>query len=379
MTATANIIDAMSTSFGRDFGAGASSYLGEPTGATTGAINTVIPALLGTLANKASTTTGAMDLLTILDAPTIDTRMLGNVSGLFASGDRASALVSQGAPLASRLLGGEHVDDLATAVSEKTGVKPTSARSLLAMLVPLVLAYFKRYVTENSLESGGLARVLGSQRDFVERAGLDSRIVRALGFGSLSSMFAGIGSGATAAASRVGQGAVQGARYVADAGSGAARSTSNLWWPVLLGVLALVVLWSMMRGSDDETVMTAPEREAVAPPPASIVGLPATVYFDADSAALGQGSADVLARAAMAVKTDGARLKITGYADRTGDPAANQELAKKRAQAVADALIAAGVPAENLSLEPPMFVTGTGNDDEARRVEVSRAYPAQAR
>ena len=154
MATTANIIDAMSTSFGREFGAGASSYLGEPTGATTGAINTVIPALLGSLANKASTTSGATDLLTILAAPTIDTRMLGNVSGLFQSGDRANALVSQGAPLASRLLGGERVDDLATAVSEKTGVKPTSARNLLAMMVPLgLIAAFSGSIFGSVLQS----------------------------------------------------------------------------------------------------------------------------------------------------------------------------------------------------------------------------------
>jgi outer membrane protein OmpA-like peptidoglycan-associated protein len=87
----------------------------------------------------------------------------------------------------------------------------------------------------------------------------------------------------------------------------------------------------------------------------------------------GDGS-KAIAGAADAAKKDGAKLAVTGYTDRTGDAAKNEELAKQRAQAVRDALVAAGVPATSIEMRPPMFVeTGAaGSDAEARRVEITR-------
>ena len=62
---------------------------------------------------------------------------------------------------------------------------------------------------------------------------------------------------------------------------------------------------------------------------------------------------------------------MTGYADRKGDRAANVTLAKQRAAAVKDALVAEGIPADRVRLAPPQDVTGTGSDTEARRVEIA--------
>jgi outer membrane protein OmpA-like peptidoglycan-associated protein len=42
------------------------------------------------------------------------------------------------------------------------------------------------------------------------------------------------------------------------------------------------------------------------------------------------------------------RVRVNGYADRTGDPARNQTLAEARARAVADFLVANGVPAASI-------------------------------
>ena len=64
-------------------------------------------------------------------------------------------------------------------------------------------------------------------------------------------------------------------------------------------------------------------------------------------------------------------IDVTGFADRTGNHAANVELAKQRAAAVRDALVADGVAAERVRLKPPQDVTGPGSDAEARRVEIA--------
>ena len=74
---------------------------------------------------------------------------------------------------------------------------------------------------------------------------------------------------------------------------------------------------------------------------------------------------------AAAVMGIGTVITITGYADRTGNAQANVDLAKQRAVAVRDALVAQGVNPERIRLSPPATVTGTGADDEARRVDIA--------
>ncbi|MCY1562671.1 hypothetical protein D9M68_1001080 [compost metagenome] len=61
---------------------------------------------------------------------------------------------------------------------------------------------------------------------------------------------------------------------------------------------------------------------------------------------------------------------LSGFHDATGDPAFNAELAKQRAIVVRDALVGAGVAEARMELKKPEQTTGTGNNAEARRVEV---------
>ena len=51
---------------------------------------------------------------------------------------------------------------------------------------------------------------------------------------------------------------------------------------------------------------------------------------------------------------------------------ASTELAKERAKAVRDALLAAGVADTAIHLQPPANITGSGSDMEARRVEIAQ-------
>lgn len=94
-----------------------------------------------------------------------------------------------------------------------------------------------------------------------------------------------------------------------------------------------------------------------------------TFYFASAKADLASGALDALGDAIAAAK-GGKRLVLSGFHDATGNPAQNAELAKRRATAVRDALVGAGVAASALELKKPEQTTGTGNDAEARRVEV---------
>ncbi|MFP8779195.1 OmpA family protein [Hydrogenophaga sp. RWCD_12] len=92
-------------------------------------------------------------------------------------------------------------------------------------------------------------------------------------------------------------------------------------------------------------------------------------YFASGKSDLAPGAVEALGDAIAAGKA-GKKLVISGFHDSTGDPAKNAELAKLRAFAVRDALKGAGVAESGIELKKPETATGTGNNAEARRVEV---------
>ncbi len=67
---------------------------------------------------------------------------------------------------------------------------------------------------------------------------------------------------------------------------------------------------------------------------------------------------------------EGRRVLLAGYHDPTGNIDFNRDLAKRRALGVREALIAQGIPAQRIILRKPEQTTGSGNNTEARRVEI---------
>jgi outer membrane protein OmpA-like peptidoglycan-associated protein len=92
-------------------------------------------------------------------------------------------------------------------------------------------------------------------------------------------------------------------------------------------------------------------------------------YFATGSADLAPGAAEALAAVIKGVES-GRKAVVSGFHDSTGDAAINEELAKKRAEMVRDVLVGLGVPAGKIDLQKPAVTAGSGNNAEARRVEV---------
>jgi outer membrane protein OmpA-like peptidoglycan-associated protein len=97
---------------------------------------------------------------------------------------------------------------------------------------------------------------------------------------------------------------------------------------------------------------------------------PGRVYFELGKADVPADASAALAPHVKAAK-EGRRIAISGFHDASGDAAANEELAKQRAFAVRDLLVAAGAPADRIELRKPALTTGDGDPREARRVEVT--------
>ena len=119
---------------------------------------------------------------------------------------------------------------------------------------------------------------------------------------------------------------------------------------------------------------SAPAASATAAPVASS-GLPLQVLFATGKHELdADASATVKTAVQHLTETKDAKVVLAGFVDSTGDAAANEELAKKRAQSVRDALTQAGVAASRIDLRKPEVITaGQGADSQARRVDIVAA------
>jgi photosynthetic reaction center cytochrome c subunit len=114
---------------------------------------------------------------------------------------------------------------------------------------------------------------------------------------------------------------------------------------------------------------------AAAALPAPLVEPTRTVlYFGVGSSDLAAEQSRGLDTAVTALAAGRARVVlVSGYHSAAGQLAANRELAKQRAVAVRDALVAAGAPAARVQLDKPQQTEANvaGEDPSARRVEVT--------
>lgn len=93
-------------------------------------------------------------------------------------------------------------------------------------------------------------------------------------------------------------------------------------------------------------------------------------FYFATGEAQVAGNATEKANDILAAAKQGKKIGISGYTDSTGNAAANEKLAKERAQAVRSFLVANGVPQSQLELIKPQDTTGAaGKDQEGRRVD----------
>lgn len=93
-------------------------------------------------------------------------------------------------------------------------------------------------------------------------------------------------------------------------------------------------------------------------------------FYFATGEAQVAGNAKEKANDILEAAKQGKKIGISGYTDSTGNAAANEKVAKERAQAVRLFLIANGVPQSQLELIKPQDSTGAaGKDQEGRRVD----------
>jgi len=111
----------------------------------------------------------------------------------------------------------------------------------------------------------------------------------------------------------------------------------------ILRALVATLALSMATGC---TQQASPPQQAAATTVPDLAGAWYQVYFDTNSADINARGQLIVKNVAYIVENAGpTRVTVIGKTDRVGAPPANMALSQRRADAVRDALIAAGVPA----------------------------------
>lgn len=103
--------------------------------------------------------------------------------------------------------------------------------------------------------------------------------------------------------------------------------------------------------------------------------MPVQVFFATGQSALDSKAQEQVQAAAVWLNAHAdVKVVLSGFVDATGSADVNAELAKQRAQAVAQALAGAGIAAERIEMRKPQTITdSTGADEQARRVDIVAA------
>jgi peptidoglycan-associated lipoprotein len=112
---------------------------------------------------------------------------------------------------------------------------------------------------------------------------------------------------------------------------------------------AVVAVVALAACAQPAQQAAAPWHDAATSGP-ELAGVWYQVYFDTGSATVNPRGQTIASAVAKVVNENpDTRLTVTGRTDRVGAPPANLALSQRRAQAVRDALVAAGVPSARIS------------------------------
>jgi outer membrane protein OmpA-like peptidoglycan-associated protein len=358
------------------------SSLGETPANTQSAIGYAVPATVGMLAQKAQTTQGAADLFGLMQRGGFNGSE--SMGSLLNAGTSTADRVKTGMSLVSSLFGTRQTN-LADLMVSRTGVRPQSATSLLALIAPFVLHMVGREASAaGGFNASSIARLLGDQLGFL-------RNVLPAGLGSM------LGLSGFEEPAHAYEAPHEAARtYTQPVTTEPARAYEHgggmgwLKWAIPLLLLGLII-WGATAFRHRE----APAVTASAGSPIGTSGTVALVKqrlscgpelevapngverrlvsfiddrgrrvdketwftfdrleFDTGSATLAPSSQPQIHNIAEIMRCyPNVTLKFGGYTDNTGDPAANQRLSQARAESAKQAIVSQGIDSSRIDAE----------------------------
>lgn len=366
-----NLIDSVRGLLGADLVPKASTRLHEDETRVQSAMSGIVPTVLSGIIQKASS--GEAGRVLAMAKDTANSSMLSGISNFLGN----NSLLEKGTDLLKVIFGGR-MNDVVNLISNFSGIKSSSAASLMSMAAPAALGAIGVQATSTNMDERSLLSFLDSQKESVVNAmpsGLNLAGVMGLSsVGNIANRHSNVIPGVTEQ--------VRGAHNVS-------RKRSSKWVlpvVVILAALGLVWFFSNLKNTKPETntsmvTPTEPGRISTPPPsPGSIkVKLPNgvelnayrngiedklvnflndptgmvdnNVWFDFDKLNFETGSSMITAEsipqirniAAILKAFPNASIKIGGYTDATGNEPANLKLSQSRAEAVVAELRSNGI------------------------------------
>ncbi len=355
-----SILDSVMGMLGPQLVGPVASQLGESTDSVQRGLQTGAAAMLAGLAAKASQSGFLGQIFGLITNPANTSGALSALTsnpGGLTSGITSSPLAGLGSQLLSSIFG-PNMSSVTDTIGRSTGLASSKIGSLLSMAAPLLLGVLGQHVRQNNLTATDFGNTLKAEAPSFQR-------FLPAGLGSL---LGGVTGAVTAAPAKV-------------------AATTNRWlWPIVaLVVLALLCLWLFNRSKapvenavqtganaisalgdffktklPDGVELNIPrfgiENKLISFLNDSSKPVDTTTWFNFDrllfdtgKATLQPSSQEQLNNIAAILKAyPNVHVKIGGYTDNTGDPAANVALSEARAKNVMDALVAAGIDPSRL-------------------------------
>jgi len=182
---------------GSQLGGGAIDQIASAVGGNRQQVGTVVsgalPILMGALAKNSSSSSGAAGLAGALDRDH-DGSILDDVAGFLGGGGGAP-----GQAILGHMLGGRQ-PTVEQSLAKSSGLNIGQIGQILAMLAPLVMGMLGKQKRQSGLDIGGLAAMLGGERQQMEKkesglGGLLGSLLDSDGDGSAVDDIAKIGGG----------------------------------------------------------------------------------------------------------------------------------------------------------------------------------------
>jgi len=354
----------------------ASSVFGESEAAVIKGFDVALPTVLGALASKVDDCSFMSRLFDLIKEPEADGSFLRDVANLIGHGAPNLPAINVGSRFLSLLFGGNTLS-LGNALSSVAGVKPSTGSSMLNIAGPLVLGLLGKTVRRNGLDSAGLADMVLGQKDSI-LAFVPNTLCKILS-------------------------ADQAAETALRAAEIALPETSPFqFFPLLLLLLGLWGLFSLFTRDEgapiDYLSSTLPGGFQISYAAAGIEGkLLAFILdpsqsadndvwfnfdrllFEKDATTVKSESRNQLRNIAEIMKAyPSVGIRVGGYTDSSGDPAANLKLSRDQANSVRQELIGLGIAAERLTTEgyvqehqKHLVADNAGKEGRAQNVRVA--------
>lgn len=329
-----------------------SKSVGENPDGTKSALQSALPALLGSAAAQASSPGGATGLLEMLKQKTPQGGWSDTLSGLLGSTGSAGAASGLGSSFVSSLLGPK-MNAVRDFIAGRSGIRSESATSLMSTGGQLLMGILGKQVMARGLGASGLGQLLSSQIPHLQGM-VPPEMANMLGIGNL------LGTGKQA----VSDAASQAAPVLEHAGrSGASALRWAIPLAVVLGAILLIYQHNNRRnvgGTADETTRAVDRSAATAGASAQAFteqmkaaigkadGAPVAlqgVDFDSSGNLSAEAQAKLSQLGTLINQNPSLRVTITTYGN-------GVEEATTKAKAIETALVRTGLGAERITTKP---------------------------